>query len=385
MARRIDPIGLALAALLLFGSGPARAALTYYDSRLAFDSGNAGLAFEDFEEGTPETNFDSPLDSTTNNAVFSPGEIVPGVSFSTDASPGLDLRLQDLATTLVLAPPSTLRRLVIEFSIPVSAVGMDVYQFNAAGDVSIEVSGQSGVLGLVSVPTSLAGAFFGVHSSSADITRIVIDDSDILPGIDDLEFGVPGTAVLNYFGSRLAFDSAYPGLAVEDFEEGTPETNFDSPLDSTTNNAVFSPGEIVPGVSFSTDGSPGLDLRLQQLDTTLVLAPPSTLRRLLIDFPGGAQAVGMDVFQFNAAGDVILETFGASGLLGTTRVETSLTGAFFGVESLGEPITQIRIDDTDILPGIDDVEFAPEPASLSLAIAALAALAGAARRRTRAT
>jgi len=385
MLRSLDATALALAALLLFAGGPARAALTYYDSRLDFDSGNPGLAFEDFEEGTPETNFDSPLDSATNNAVFSPGEIAPGVSFSTDGSPGFDLRLQQLDTTLVLAPPSTLRRLVIDFSIPVRAVGLDVYQFNAAGDVSIEVSGQSGVLGSVSVPTSLAGAFFGVHSSSADITQIVIDDSDILPGIDDIEFGVPGALVLHYFGSRLAFDSAYPGLAVEDFEEGTPDTNFDSPLDSTTNNAVFSPGDILPGVSFSTDFSSSLDLRLRQLATTIVFSTPSSLRRLLIDFPGGAQAVGMDVFQFNAAGDVILETFGASGLLGTTRVETSQDGAFFGVESLGEPITQIRIDDTDILPGIDDVEFAPEPESLALAVAALAALAGAARLRTRAT
>ena len=191
-------------------------------------------------------------------------------------------------------------------------------------------------------------------------------------------------AALTYYDSRLAFDSSNPGLALEDFEEGTPETNFDSPLDSTTNNAVFSPGEIVPGVSISTDGSPGFDLRLQQLDTTLVLAPPSMLRRLVIEFPGGAQAVAMDVFQFNAAGDVILETFGNSGWLGTTRVETSLAGAFFGVESLGEPITRIRIDDTDILPGIDDVAFAPEPASLALGLIALAALAGAARRRTRA-
>jgi len=101
--------------------------------------------------------------------------------------------------------------------------------------------------------------------------------------------------------------------------------------------------------------------------------------------PGGAQAVGMDVYQFNAAGDVILETFGESGLLGTTRVETDQAGAFFGVESFGEPITQIRVDDTDILPGIDDVAFVPEPASLSLGLASLAALAGAARLRTRAT
>ncbi len=384
MLRSFDSTAFALAALLLFGGDPARAALTYYDSRLAFDSDNAELAFEDFEEGTPETNFDAPLDSATNNAVFSPGEIAPGVSFSTDGSPGLDLRLQQLDTTLVLAPPSMLRRLVIDFSIPVRAVGLDVYQFNAAGNVSIEVFGQSGALGSASVPTSLAGAFFGVYSSSANITQIVIDDSDIVPGIDDIEFGVPGAPVLNYFGSRLAFGNAYPGLAVEDFEEGTPDTNFGSPLDSTTNNAIFSPGDILPGVSFSADPGSSLDLRLRQLATTIVFSTPSAAQRLLIDFPGGAQAVGMDVYQFNAAGDVILETFGQSGLLGTTRVETDQAGAFFGVESLGEPITRIRIDDTDILPGIDDVAFAPEPASLSLGLASLAALAGAARLRTRA-
>ncbi len=60
-----------------------------------------------------------------------------------------------------------------------------------------------------------------------------------------------------YYTDRPTFDAQNPGLPIEDFEEasigaGTVDSFF-SPLDETTTNAYFIPGDILPGIQF-TDG-----------------------------------------------------------------------------------------------------------------------------------
>ena len=53
---------------------------------------------------------------------------------------------------------------------------------------------------------------------------------------------------------RTELESRCPGLPEEDFEEANVPpggiTGFEGPLDSTSSNAVFSSGDIIPGVTF---------------------------------------------------------------------------------------------------------------------------------------
>lgn len=64
---------------------------TFYTDRPTFDASNHGLSIEDFEEGVVPVNgavpMDAPLDSTTNNGFFAPGDILPGIRFQDNPGP----------------------------------------------------------------------------------------------------------------------------------------------------------------------------------------------------------------------------------------------------------------------------------------------------------
>ena len=77
-----------LAACCVLFSATAQAALTVYMDRATFNASNPGLVIEDFEEGIPKIGFPSPLNSTSDNGAFDPGDILDGVEFvSTELNP----------------------------------------------------------------------------------------------------------------------------------------------------------------------------------------------------------------------------------------------------------------------------------------------------------
>ena len=75
---------------------------------------------------------------------------------------------------------------------------------------------------------------------------------------------------LTFSVSRPDFTAQFPHLPLEDFEAGrVPDANVvdcPGPLDATSDNRCFSPGEIKPGISFNSDqkygpGEAGLSSR----------------------------------------------------------------------------------------------------------------------------
>lgn len=76
---------LTVIAVLLFSYVPARAQLTFTDDETAFLAVNPNLVLQNFESSKvlPMQDIDcpSPANSNSNNDCFSPGDILPGISF----------------------------------------------------------------------------------------------------------------------------------------------------------------------------------------------------------------------------------------------------------------------------------------------------------------
>jgi hypothetical protein len=119
----------------------------------------------------------------------------------------------------------------------------------------------------------------------------------------------PAVAALIFFPDRASFNAANPNVTSENFE--TPVAppgpsgagvNFSGPLDSTTNNAIFQPGDIADGIRFSTTGVT-FDLVLYPATVPFatfpsqVLGTPGAPFILTIEFTAAnVFAVGMDLF-----------------------------------------------------------------------------------------
>jgi hypothetical protein len=130
MFRRIS-----LAMVLVSVATTCWGAPIFYASRAAFDAANPGTVTETFQGANAGVVFVGPLNSSTNNAAFSTGEILPGVSFNNFPAAGSDLytaapnQSGAAQTTLALGsnqPGSA--SLEIAFSIAVNAVAMDLFQ-----------------------------------------------------------------------------------------------------------------------------------------------------------------------------------------------------------------------------------------------------------------
>ena len=74
---------------------------------------------------------------------------------------------------------------------------------------------------------------------------------------------------LSFSASRPDFVAQFPQLPLEDFEAGRVRDadvgNCPGPLDATSDNRCFAPGEIKPGIRFNSDGAPTPEV-LKKLD-----------------------------------------------------------------------------------------------------------------------
>ena len=173
-------------------------ALTFYTDRPTFNLANPGLPIEDFEEGNVGAggviSFDGPLDSTSNNTGFMPGDILPGISFVASTT---DLALTGDGflgiPTKAIGPNSFGDTFDILFTTPVLAAGMDVLTPLNASVVTASVFGEGNVLlGSTMINASATPTFFGV-SNMAAITRINLDaEANGGEIIDNIAFGSPG-------------------------------------------------------------------------------------------------------------------------------------------------------------------------------------------------
>lgn len=206
-------------------------------------------------------------------------------------------------------------------------------------------------------------------------------------GLMMASLGVPQTAeaALITFNSRAAFDLAAGPLPTETFEEGNvaagSAVGCPSPLDASSNNSCFTPGEILAGLQLAVNPteSPNDALALTGdgfagVNTEAVTSNFSSEELDLIF--SASNAVGADLYSLFTPSILNVSVFGTSGLLGVFQVAATNSGAgtFFGVISTGEPIVRIHLaSQSQQHEGVDNISFdtsstspVPEPGSLAL-------------------
>ncbi len=192
--------------IALLSINTANAALITYTDRASFEASYPGLQTEDFE------------DVTDISQVLSSTNIEPGVTFSLTSGTNAYLAAPEQSSNPSQAIGVNLPRSAgwaMDFSIPVDAVALDIFQNNGGGSqfgydifASVDVFGVAGLLGSfnVTVPSGSAG-FMGVFSNSDLITRLTINESNSFDVIDNVSFGrvssVPVPAAAWLFGSGL--------------------------------------------------------------------------------------------------------------------------------------------------------------------------------------
>lgn len=187
------------------------------------------------------------------------------------------------------------------------------------------------------------------------------------------------SGTITTYATRAAFQADFPGLPLEDFEEGNaPGGGFsvcDSPLDDTGDAACgFAPGDILSGVAFQDNPGPDLGSLIllgagTSLNPTMALIANTFADSFDILFDPPVGAAGMDLHSTDAPGSgppdtLTIQLFDAGNALIDTvpAAAASGPGVFFGVSST-TPIARISMLSTNNrAEGVDNIEFSGEPA-----------------------
>lgn len=213
---------------------------------------------------------------------------------------------------------------------------------------------------------------------------------------------IPNGSIGTFFNDRATFDGAFPAQLCEDFEEsGDLGINaFPAPLDSTTNDGGYVPGDIIEGAVFQDNpindsANPGVDSPTGIInlgpssgfgnatvvlvsntftDTTDILITNPDVTAFGSDFVTYVAAVAVDITIFDTT-DTPIDTF-------TGFPASNSEGSFLGYDSGGIPIGRINISDPTggTVEGVDQFCIAldalpPPPAVPALNVFGLLALA----------
>jgi uncharacterized repeat protein (TIGR01451 family) len=175
---------------------------------------------------------------------------------------------------------------------------------------------------------------------------------------------------LVYYSDPAVFGMAFPGLPVEDFEEGNVAPNSvagcPAPLDETSNNACFTPGQILPGVRFQDNPGPtdpdGLVLVGEGFNGN---PSKSLVANIFVDSfdiyftTPDVFATGMYLHSHYLTDTLTVTLYGLDGItvIESTTAQASPAGSFWGVAG-HEPIGRINLySPTNQAEGVDNLSF----------------------------
>lgn len=192
------------------------------------------------------------------------------------------------------------------------------------------------------------------------------------------------------FTSQSAFQAEAPGLTMQDFSAAQvpagSSTFVDGPLNSSTDNSVFGPGDIAAGLSISADGSQ--QSGGNRLYVSGVGNVGNTLKAIYTNGSdatmnlniNGASAVGLKLIGFTNSAPARRFVLTIESSIGTRTFTTDIiptmgAGAFFGlIGRSGEQISRVRFQSGQgAVEGITHVEFGalstvPEPSGCLLCL-----------------
>ena len=177
---------------------------------------------------------------------------------------------------------------------------------------------------------------------------------------------------LTVFTDRATFETEFPDLVKEDFEDGNVapviQTTCDSPIDENSDDNCFAPGDIEPGVQFAADpnifgmaivGAGGVSNTVPINNPTIAAGPNNRNDIFEIIFTtDDVFHVGFDLFDsVLGPASIDIEVFGPGDVsLGTS--DSPGDGAFWGVSSEAENITRITLNGGhDVGEVVDNVCF----------------------------
>lgn len=175
----------------------------------------------------------------------------------------------------------------------------------------------------------------------------------------------PASAQVVFSSNEGQFRQENPSLQLQTFERGKvgiSETEAcNTPVNMNSNDDCFSPGDILPGLEFTTDPVSGDTILagpfiFNNENPVKVLTPDGSMQDSVILFPDDeVMVVGLtlgclfDSIFDNCTGETyFVDVYGqGNALLGSTTVEVSgFFNTFVGITS-SEPIEKIQFGDTD--------------------------------------
>lgn len=219
-----------------------------------------------------------------------------------------------------------------------------------------------------------------------------------------------GVHAVGFYSTFGAFDSArttagHTAAGFEDFEEAVVAPGggvlFDDSLDATTNNAVFSTGQIVANLRVQSNkqgaggtfadprgpqglGAFGAGFQGASSKNVAAAQTADSLDVLFTDAQNASVAV--DLVRYIGTGSVRVYVFDHANLLidQTTVASVGGAGSFLGI--VGSSIGRINLYSANGFEGVDNVHMynaapVPEPFTMLLGAAALGAAARRRRRR----
>jgi hypothetical protein len=196
-------IAIGAAALLLVTSSTASAAPITFATRAGFDAQAGILPIETFEEGVvaPGGVVACPgfLASTTINACFSAGDILPGITLtsSTVSPSGLALTGAGFSGVPSKAVFANLGGDTLDLRFASSnAIGLDLHSILVDSPIAITVFGEGDVVLDVFVVLATAGGRFWGIIGDGPITRLNLSSlGGTHQGVDNVAFGVAAATV----------------------------------------------------------------------------------------------------------------------------------------------------------------------------------------------